>query len=95
MKPLSALARATEGQSGPQAHQYKITQSRAIATQISATQEIALPPGHFERKKQQQQAVSFWTLVLMFTLTWITEKELGRRISLEEKHEYFVAAVRK
>jgi len=36
------------------------------------------------------------------TLTWITEKELERaikkqvrRISLEEKHETFIAAVRK
>ena len=31
----------------------------------------------------------------MFTLTWITEKELGRWISLEEKHENFIAAVSK
>ena len=54
--------------------------------------KIALPPGLFERKKNEQ-VVSFSTLVLMFTLTWITEKELRRRISLEEKHENFIAAV--
>ena len=31
----------------------------------------------------------------MFRLTWTTEKELGRQISLEEKHENSIAVVRK
>ena len=30
----------------------------------------------FRKKKQQQKVVSFSTLFLMFTLMWITEKEL-------------------
>ena len=57
--------------------------------------KIAWPPGLLEREKKNNKVVSFSTLFLMFRLTWITEKELGRRISLEEKHENFIAAVRK
>ena len=47
------------------------------------------------REKKTNEIVSFSTLFLMFTLTWITEKELGWRKSLEEKHENFIAAVKK
>ena len=59
--------------------------------------KIAWPPGLLEkeREKKQQIRVVFDVFFLMFTLTWITEKELGRRISLEEKHENFIAVVRK
>ena len=48
--------------------------------------KIAWPPGLLERKKQQQRSV-FSTLFLMFTLTWITEKELERVI--ENKRDEF------
>ena len=64
-----------------------------MATQMQR-KKIAWRPGLLERKKKNK-VVSFSTLFLMFRLTWITEKELGRRISLEEKHENFIAAVRK
>ena len=62
--------------------------------------EIAWPPGLLERKNNNKVEY-FSKLFLMSTLTWITEKELARvikkrrRISLEEKHENFIAAVRK
>ena len=41
----------------------------------------------FRKKKQQQKVVSFSTLFFMFTLTWITEKELERVI--ENKRDEF------
>ena len=41
----------------------------------------------FRKKKQQQKVVSFSTLFLMFTLMWITEKELERVI--ENKRDEF------
>ena len=52
------------------------------ATQGFIWREIAWPPGLLERKNNNK-VVSFSTLLLMLTLTWITEKELerGRRIS--------------
>ena len=52
------------------------------ATQGFIWKEIAWPPGLLERKNNNK-VVSFSTLLLMLTLTWITEKELerGRRIS--------------
>ena len=68
-----------------------------MATQMQL-KKIAWPPVLFEREKKNNKVVSFSTLFwlfLMFRLTWITEKEPGRRISLEEKHENFIAAVRK
>ena len=65
-----------------------------MATQMQL-KKIAWPPGLLERKKQQQQSRVFLTLFLMFRLTWTTEKEPGRRISLKDKHENFIAAVRK
>ena len=40
------------------------------------------------KKKNNNKVVSFSTLFLMFTLTWITEKELGRVI--ENKRDDFV-----
>ena len=39
------------------------------------------------RKKDSNKVVSFSTLFLKFTLTWITEKELGRVI--ENKRDKF------
>ena len=39
------------------------------------------------RKKNNNKVVSFSTLLLMFTLTWITEKELERVI--ENKRDEF------
>ena len=59
----------------------------------NATEENRMATRTF-REKKNNKVVSFSTLFLMFRLTWITEKELGRRISLEEKHENFIAAVR-
>ena len=53
------------------------------------------------RQPVSKQSPFFSDLILMSTLTWIAEKELGReikkqrrRISLEERHENFIAAVR-
>ena len=43
----------------------------------------------FRKKKQQQKVVSFSTLFLMFTLMWITEKEL-QRVILKTKETNFV-----
>ena len=48
--------------------------------------KIAWPPGLLERKNNNKE-VSFSTLFLMFTLTWITEKELERVI--ENKRDEF------
>ena len=50
-----------------------------MATQGFIWKEIAWPPGLLERKNNDK-VVSFSTLFLMFTLTWITEKELVRVI---------------
>ena len=54
-------------------------------TQGFIWKEISWPPGLLERKKNK--VVSFSTLFVMFTLTWITEKELERVI--ENKGEEF------
>ena len=56
------------------------------ATQGFIWKEIAWPPGLLERKNNNK-VVSFSTLFLMFTLTWITEKELERVI--ENKRDEF------
>ena len=52
-----------------------------MATQMQLNvyiwKEIGCPPGLLEREKNNK-VVSFSTLFLMFTLTWITEKELER-----------------
>ena len=85
-------ARATDRPPTPQAHQYKIILLSGMATQMQR-KKIAWPPGLLERKKNNNnKVVSFLVLFLMFTLKWITQKELGRRIYL---HENFIAVVRK
>ena len=48
--------------------------------------EITWPPGLLERKNNNK-VVSFSALFFMFTLTWITEKELERVI--ENKGDEF------
>ena len=79
----------------PQAHQYNVTQSTGMATQMQR-KKIACPPELLVIKTTTTTTKSrLSTLFLMFTLMSITEKELGRRISLEEKHKNFIAAVRK
>ena len=76
-----------------------------MATQMQLkvlfVKEIARPLGLLERKNNNK-VVSFSTVFFMFTLTWMTEKELGRVIEKKElnfvgkkKHENFIAAVRK
>ena len=60
-----------------------------MATQMQR-KEIAWPPGLLERKNNSK-VVSFSTLFLMFTLTWITEKELER----VTENSKFKAAVRR
>ena len=50
------------------------------ATQGFIWQENAWPPGLLERKNNNK-VVSFSTLFLMCTLTWVTEKELERVIA--------------
>ena len=59
-----------------------------MATQMQR-KKIAWPPGLLERKNNNNnnKVVSFSTLFLMFTLTWITEKELERVI--ENKRDEF------
>ena len=62
------------------------------ATQGFTWQEIVWPPGHLKRKNNKVE--SFSTLLLMFTLTWISEKELERvkqrtRISSGQKNKNF------
>ena len=79
----------------PQAHQYNVTQSTGMATQMQR-QKIACPPELLVIKTTTTTTKScLSTLFLMFALMRITEKELGRRISLEEKNKNFIAAVRK
>ena len=56
------------------------------ATQGFIWKEISLPPGLLE-SKTNNNVVSFLALFLMFTLTWITEKELERVI--ENKGDEF------
>ena len=57
------------------------------ATEGFIWKEIASPPGLLERKNNKKD-VSFSTFfVLMFTLAWITEEELGRVI--ENKGDKF------
>ena len=72
----------TDRPSAPQAYQCKIIQSTGTATQMQR-KEIAWPP----ERKNNNKVVSFSTLFLMFTLTWITEKELKRVI--ENKRDEF------
>ena len=70
------------------------------ATQGFIWQENAWPPGLLERKNNNK-VVSSSTLFLMCTLTWNRERvrvsdcKQRRRISLQEKHENVMAAVRK
>ena len=56
-----------------------------MATQMQR-KEIAWPPGLLERKNNNK-VVSFSTLFLMFTLTWITEKEL--ELVIENRKDEF------
>ena len=64
-----------------------------MATQMQR-KKIACPPELLVIKTTTTKS-RLSTLFLVFTLMRITEKELGRRISLEEKHKNFIAAVRK
>ena len=76
--------------SAPLAHQYKITQSSGMATQMQLevlVQGNRMAAGLLEREKNNNKFVSFSTLFSMFTLTWITEKGLERVI--ENKGEKF------
>ena len=65
-----------------------------MATQMQR-KKIAWPPGLLGRKKTATKSCLFRRYFFMFKLTWITEKELGRRIWLKENHENFMAAMRK
>ena len=49
--------------------------------------KIRMTAQTFRKKKQQQNVVSFSMLFLMFTLMWITKKELERVI--ENKRDKF------
>ena len=61
--------------------------SNPKATEGFIWKEIASPPGLLERKNNKKD-VSFSTFFfLMFTLTWITQEELGRVI--ENKGDEF------
>ena len=62
---------------------------------------MSWPPGRLDRKKQQQGRVFFD--VILYVYTHVDNRERARasdlkqrrRTSLEEKHENFIAAVRK
>ena len=54
--------RPTVRPSAPQAHQYKITQSTDIATQMQR-KKIAWPPGLLEREKKKQQSRIFFDVI--------------------------------
>ena len=84
----SSLIRESEDRpSAPQAYQCKITQSTGVATQKGFIwKEITWPSGLLERINNNK-VVSFSALFFMFTLTWITEKELERVI--ENKGDEF------
>ena len=56
-----------------------------MATEMQRNHMVART---LRKKKNNNKVVSFSTLILMFTLTWITEKELGRVI--ENKRDDFV-----
>ena len=56
-----------------------------MATEMQRNHMVART---LRKKKNTNKVVSFSTLILMFTLTWITEKELGRVI--ENKRDDFV-----
>ena len=60
-----------------------------MATQGFIWKEITWLPGLLESKNNDKVVSQFSALFFMFTLTWITEKELERVIenSWEEKHE--------
>ena len=55
---------------------------------------LTWPPGLLERKNNTK-VVSFSALFFMFTLTWITEKELERNKGNEFRREKNIVAVRK
>ena len=68
---------------------------------LASSQVQQVVPTYYFKLPYVPKVVSFSTLFVMFTLTWITEKEIERVIEnkgdewLEEKHENFIAAVRK
>ena len=68
-------ARATDRPSPPQAHQYKITQSTGLATQIQQ-EKIAWPPGLLERKKKQSRV--FFNVILD-VYTHVDNRERARK----------------
>ena len=61
----------------------------ATQMQLFIWKEITWPPGLLEREREKKnnKVGSFSTLFLIFTLTWITEKELERLI--ENKGDEF------
>ena len=85
--------RPTTRPSAPQARQYKITQSTGMATQMQlkvlfGRKSYGRPDFQIERERKKKttkknKVGSFSTLFLIFTLTWITEKELERVIENE------------
>ena len=63
-------------------------EGKALGTRLGFIwKEIAWPPGLLKRKNNNK-VVFFSTLFLMFMLTWITEKELGRVIE-NKRGEFF------
>ena len=85
--------RLTARLSAPQAHQYKITQSTGMAIQMRLKVLFG--------RKEQQGGVFFDVIFDVYThvnnreSARANDRKQRRRISLEEKHENFIAAVRK
>ena len=91
--------------SAPLAHQYKIIQSSGMATQMQLevlVQGNRMAAGLLEREKKQQQIRVFFD-VIFDVYIHVDNRERAkasdwkqrRKISLEEKHENFMAEVRK
>ena len=82
--------RPTTCPSAPEAYQYK-----------QVWKEIAWPPGNLEREEKIQSRVFFDVIFDVYTYVDNSERARAsdskqrRRISMEEKHENFIAAVRK
>ena len=70
--------RASDRPSAPQAYQCKITQSTGISTHMQL--KVLFGRKSHGRPDFKKEKTTTKSLFFMFTLTWITEKELERVI---------------
>ena len=91
------MANCTKAQIDIQSQQYAGCLSHEPS--LVALKKVACPPWLVD-SKNNNKAESFFDSIFMSTLMWITEQEQeikskGRQISLEEKHENFIARAEK